>query len=103
MVNYKKYINLLKSNTCSNCIFFKYRSSKIFNYKRFEHYHRKGFSSCSSYVACFCETELKMTEEQMFKYIFKGMKICYRDLVTSRIIDFIKKTKLEKIAKLEIE
>ena len=97
MVDYKKYIKLLKNNYCDDCMFFRYGGCI------YEKYLDKGFTSCLSSVACFCETELKMTEEQIIKYIFKDISLCYRDLVTSRIIDFIEKTNLEKRTKLEIE
>ena len=97
-MNYKKYINLLKNNHCDDCMFMNYRS---YDNSAYTKYLDKGFSSCSSYVACFCETELKMTEEQIIKYIFKDMKLCYRDLVASRIINFIEKNCFYK--KLQIE
>ena len=99
MVDYKKYIKLLKDNYCDDCMFMKYQYSG----RIYEKYIDKRYTSCLSSVGCFCETELKMTEEQIIKYILKDLKFCDRDLVISRIIDFIEKIKLKGITKLEIE
>ena len=99
MVDYKKYINLLKNiKSCYGCIFLKYKNSKIFNHY---YYKYKEFTPCLLSIACFCETELKMTEEQIIKYIFKDISFCKGNLVISRIIDFIEKNYFYK--KLQIE
>ena len=92
-MNYKKYINLLKNNHCNDCMFMNYRS---YDNSAYTKYLGKGFTACLSSIACFCETELKMTGKQIIKYIFKDMKLCNRNLITSRIINFIsEKNKLE--------
>ena len=72
MLNYKEHINLLENNSCNDCIFMNYKYNPVY-----ARYFDKGFSTCLASVACFCEEELKMKEEQIIKHINKYGIYCY--------------------------